>query len=77
MLKKKCPKCEKKIEKSYDFCPYCGINFKSKYDEEDYGLLGKNDFVNKETNPALNMGGSFLDKMINNAMKMIEKPQRF
>jgi hypothetical protein len=73
MFKKKCPKCEKKIEKSYDFCPYCGMNFKSKYDDEDYGFLGKNDFINKEANPMLNVGGSFLDKMINNAMKIIEK----
>jgi len=73
MFKKKCPKCEKKIEKSYDFCPYCGMNFKSKYDNEDYGFLGKNDFINEDTNSMLNIGGSFLDKMINNAMKMIEK----
>jgi len=73
MFKKRCPKCEKKIEKSYDFCPYCGRNLKSRYDEEDYGFLGKNDFINKDTNSMLNIGGSFLDKMINNAMKMIEK----
>jgi len=73
MFKKKCPRCEKKIEKNYDFCPYCGMNFKSRYDDEDYGFLGKNDFINKDTNSMLNIGGSFLDKMINNAMKMIEK----
>jgi len=73
MFKKKCPKCEKKIKKNYDFCPYCGMNFKSKYDDEDYGFLGKNDFINEDTNSMLNIGGSFLDKMINNAMKMIEK----
>jgi len=73
MFKKKCPKCEKKIEKNYNFCPYCGINFKSEYDDEDYGFLGKNDFINKDTNSMLNIGGGFLDKMINNAMKMIEK----
>lgn len=73
MFKKKCPKCEKKIKKEFDFCPYCGVNFKSKYDSEDYGFLGKNDFINEDTNSMLNMGGSFLDKMISNAMKMIEK----
>lgn len=73
MFKKKCPKCEKKIEKKFDFCPYCGKNFKSRYDDEDYGFLGKNDFINEDTNSMLNIGGSFMDKMIKNAMKMIEK----
>lgn len=73
MFKKKCPRCEKKIEKKFDFCPYCGGNFKSEYDNEDYGFFGKNDFMNQDTNSMLNLGGSFLDKMINNAMKMIEK----
>ncbi|MFA7707915.1 MAG: zinc-ribbon domain-containing protein [Candidatus Pacearchaeota archaeon] len=73
MFKKKCPRCEKKIEKEFDFCPYCGANLKSRYDDDDYGILGKNDFINKDTNSMLNFGGSFLDKMINNAMKMIEK----
>lgn len=73
MFNKKCPRCEKKIEKNYDFCPSCGMNLKSEYDDEDYGFLGKNDFMNKDTNSMLNMGGSFLDKMISNAMKMIER----
>ena len=49
MFKKKCSNCNKKIEKSYDFCPYCGKNFKSKYDDEDFGFLGKNDFMNEDS----------------------------
>ena len=48
----------------------------SKNDNEDYGFLGKNDFINKDNNSMLNVGGSFMDKMINNAMKMIEKQMR-
>ena len=76
MFKKRCPKCEKKIEKNYEFCPYCGRNLKSKTDEIDYGFLGKNDFLNEDTNSMLNIGGSFMDKMINNAMKMIEKQMK-
>ena len=34
MLKKKCPHCEKKIERKFNFCPYCGFPFK-KITEQD------------------------------------------
>ena len=67
MFKKKCPKCNKKIEKSYDFCPHCGKNFKSENDDKDFGFLGKNDFT--ENNEPLGIGGSFMNKIINKAMK--------
>jgi len=44
MFKKKCSKCGKKINKNYDFCPYCGNSFFSpEKEEKDYGLLGKKD----------------------------------
>ena len=70
MFKQRCPKCEKKIDKNYDFCPYCGRNLKSEYDEEDYGFIGKNDFLNKDHNSMMNIGGgSILDKMIKRAMQ--------
>ena len=67
MFKKKCPKCNKKIEKSYDFCPHCGKNFKSENDDKDFGFLGKNDFT--ENNEPLGIGGSFMNKIINKSMK--------
>lgn len=72
MFKKKCPRCEKKIGKSYDFCPYCGLNFKSRFDDQDFGMIGKNDVLNEP----LPMGSSFIDKLFNNAMKMIEKQMK-
>ncbi len=75
MFNKKCPKCKNKIGKTYDFCPFCGKNLKSKYDNEDFGLLGKSDFIDKEEN-TFGFGGGFMDKMINKAMKMIEKQMR-
>jgi len=74
MFKKKCSKCKNKIEKTYDFCPFCGKNFKSKYDNEDFGFLGKNDFIEDEK--TFGIGSGFMDKMINKAMKMIEKQMR-
>jgi HSP20 family molecular chaperone IbpA len=50
--KKKCPKCNSKISKDFDFCPYCGNRFNS-LGNEDWGMLGKNDF--------LDMNDSFSD----------------
>jgi hypothetical protein len=74
MFKKKCPKCENKIEKKFDYCPYCGKDLKGKYDDKDYGFLGKNDFI-EDGNMGF-LGGSFVDKIINSAMKMMEKQLR-
>jgi len=79
MFKKKCSKCNKKIGKSYDFCPFCGNNFSSKHEKEDYGFLGKNDFIDEKSN-FFKPKGSFMDKVFQTAMKelpsmikMIEK----
>lgn len=68
MFIKKCPGCENKVKKDFDFCPFCGNNLKSEHDKEDYGFLGKNDFV-KES-------GSFIEKMLNSAMKLLEMQTR-
>lgn len=71
MFKKKCPRCERKINKSYDYCPYCGNNLSNK---GDYGLLGKNDF--EEINQQNLLGGSFMDKLFSTAMNMVEKQMK-
>ena len=45
--KKKCLRCARKIDKEYDFCPYCGTDFRAGkrfQNEKDFGLLGKDDF---------------------------------
>jgi len=74
MFKQRCSKCEAKISKDYSFCPFCGKNLKSKNDSEDFGILGRNDF--SESNHPGMLGGSLIDKMMNSAMKMIEKQMR-
>ena len=71
MFKQKCPKCNARIEKKFDFCPYCGANLKSNYDEEDFGFFGKNDFI--ESSGQGLFGNSFIDKFMNRAMKMLEQ----
>jgi HSP20 family molecular chaperone IbpA len=69
--KKKCSKCKSNVKKDFDFCPYCGnrINF----DSEDWGMLGKNDFVTDQ-NPLEGLfSGGMLGKMLGNTLKMLER----
>ena len=47
MFKKRCPSCEEKVKKSFNFCPHCGVNFKQR-NTEDLGMLGSDDNFAKE-----------------------------
>lgn len=67
--KKKCEKCGKKIEEKYSFCPYCGSNMSSENDE-DFGMLGKNDFMPLANEIKLPMG---LNVLFNSVMKNLSK----
>jgi len=71
MFKKKCSKCNKKIEKNHRFCPSCGqdLNLNSK---EDYGFLGKDD-LDDSFNSLFNTGSLPINKILKTAMKMSEK----
>ncbi|MAG01903.1 hypothetical protein CMI42_01060 [Candidatus Pacearchaeota archaeon] len=73
MFSKKCSDCENDIKDDFDFCPFCGNDLKSEYDKEDYGFLGKNDVVKEETFEPHN---SFMDKMFNSALKLLEKQMK-
>jgi len=66
--KKKCEKCGKKIEEKYSFCPYCGNN--SNDDDEDFGMLGKNDFMPIANEMKLPLG---LNTLFNSLMKNLSK----
>ena len=71
MFKKKgCEKCGKSIKDSYEFCPNCG---NSLGEGTAWGMLGKNDRL--ESDPLSNslFGGGILNKMLGNAMKVLEK----
>lgn len=73
MFGKKCLKCGNKIKGDYEFCPFCGKNLKSEYDKDDYGFLGKNDYI--ETNlPYLK--DPLFEKIFNNAMSFLERQMR-
>jgi HSP20 family molecular chaperone IbpA len=68
MFNKKCPRCNEKIERGYDFCPHCGGNLNKKYLEEDYGFIGKDDLFEEAELP-FGFGGSMIDALMNRAMK--------
>ncbi len=40
--RKKCPRCKRKIDDRYSFCPYCGIKLKE--DSRKWGILGRTDY---------------------------------
>ncbi len=75
---KTCSKCDKKIAKDFEFCPYCGTNFKNPLKErEEYGLIGTNDNVadfGKIFNEVAKPG--ILDKMLSSLLKNLEKEMR-
>jgi hypothetical protein len=74
--KKNCKKCGEKLNKKYSFCPVCGTPVNKK-EEEDFGLLGRNDFFENSDSLSTSLfgglGGGIMNKMLNNAMKMLEK----
>ena len=71
MLKIKCPRCDKKIEKKFSFCPYCGLNVARVVEQEDFGMIGKDDFV-KEIEQEIKMPIG-LDKIFNSLIKNLDK----
>lgn len=71
--KNECGKCGKKISGKYEFCPYCGNSLNGNFKDEDWGMLGKNDFFNEQEQFNPFSSGGILGKMLGSAMKMFEK----
>jgi len=71
MTKKKCPVCDKKIESKFSFCPHCGASFKSNRSNNDFGMLGNNDVINKIENEVKLPFG--MEKMMGSLIKQLEK----
>jgi hypothetical protein len=70
MFKKKCSSCARKIERDYNYCPYCGDALKERKNKEDFGLLGVEDSPN-----LFEERGAFppaIQKMVNSLMKQFE-----
>ncbi len=72
MFNKKCNKCNSKIKKDFDFCPYCGNPQKDS--QKKWGMLGRYDRIERGSPmPEDIFSGGFLNKMIGSAIKMIER----
>ncbi len=73
LKKKKCKNCKERIKNSYSFCPNCGFPIKEQ--KNKYGMLGKKDNKQENLNPKVfgGIGGGIMNKMLGNAIKMLEK----
>jgi hypothetical protein len=71
MLKKKCTGCGEKVERKFNYCPYCGNSFKAKEERSDFGMLGQNDSQGRISEELkLPLG---VEKMMNSLVKQLEK----
>jgi HSP20 family molecular chaperone IbpA len=69
--KNKCSKCNKSIEEKYSFCPYCGSRiYEESEDNDDWGMLGKNDLMPSMNEIRLPMG---FNSIFNSLMKNLSK----
>lgn len=71
MLKRKCPSCAKKSERQFNYCPYCGASFMAKQEQNDFGMLGRDDSNNRvQEELKLPFG---VEKIMNSLVKQLEK----
>ncbi|MFC1710771.1 zinc ribbon domain-containing protein [Nanoarchaeota archaeon] len=78
--KKACRYCGEKIGNNYSFCPHCGNPSKKSSKQEDWGMLGKDDYVNEQDqsqNPFFGgISNNMLNKIFASTMKMLEKEMK-
>lgn len=70
--KKSCLYCGKKINNSYDYCPYCGNSADNKHKNENLGLLGKKDSEQFNEIPF----PSDLNVLFNSLMRNLQKQMK-
>jgi HSP20 family molecular chaperone IbpA len=75
MFKKKtCKNCGEKINEKYNFCPYCRVPLN---EGEDWGMLGKNDFMSPMEEMRLPMGlNTIFNSLMNNLNKQFNELDR-
>jgi HSP20 family molecular chaperone IbpA len=63
--RKKCGKCGSKMQKDFDFCPFCGSHIRGNFNK-NWGMLGKKDVNEIENMFEFPVG---ISKLFNNLMK--------
>lgn len=67
MFKKKCKNCGEKVSDRYIYCPYCSAQLSS---NEDWGMLGRNDFMPSMNEVKLPRG---FNMIFNTLLKNLDK----
>lgn len=79
MFKKEyCKNCREKVSSKYKFCPSCGKEIEG-YNEEDWGMLGREDLMEEEDfmRPFFTgFSGKMFNSLLGNAFKMLEKEMK-
>jgi HSP20 family molecular chaperone IbpA len=71
MVKKECKSCAKKVERKFNYCPYCGASFKIRKENDNFGMLGRSDSNEKiQEEIKLPFG---MDKIMGSLVKQLEK----
>ncbi len=71
MFKRKCLACAEKVDKKFNFCPYCGASFKARREKNDFGMLGRDDFGDgMRVEQKLPFG---MEKIMGSLIKQLEK----
>ena len=72
---RQCENCGSKTEKKNNFCPRCGNSFIDSDEQEDFGLLGKDDFTDQMQNPAASLGitDRLFSSIFNNLVKTLDR----
>lgn len=68
MFDKKCKECAKKVERKFNYCPWCGASLKA--GAEDMGMLGDDDFGKITEDLKLPFG---VEKIMGGLVKQLEK----
>lgn len=80
MFSKKCQRCNRKIKKDFEFCPYCGLDFRGEKrmkKQQDFGMLGSEDSLFNETIPNMNTNLPFgFNGLFNSLLKEVDKQFR-
>lgn len=74
-FKKRCPKCDRKIIRDFEFCPSCGANLGRDKREKDFGFLGQDDSISLPFETKTPFQGLFesLLKQIDNQFQSLDE----